>query len=304
MPKRVVFFNHFHNGDIHASRGIIRQIMTKVKQIDPSIQFTYSHKMAADLLIDIPDLTFDQSALANANSEHIGTLIIGDTLYINTWYGQQHFKYMNRHAISFDTLYAAFNDTCRDTWGFSLEDISNDPSTFFPTIDYSKFQIMNAKNWLINHPSKKIFVSNGQALSDQSHNFNMTPLIENLAIKHTDKIFILSNTEQYKIKLPNVYYSGNIIRRAGCDLNENAFLSEHCDTIMGRASGTFAFSQTHNNMFKRTCKMLCFTNIIPQKEGQFWLADLLQDRLTYSATITVTNESNTNIIQDMMEKHL
>lgn len=304
MTKRVVFFNYFHNGDIHVSRGLIRQIINKVKQIDPNIEFAYSHKMAVDLLFDISDLKFDSNGLSVVNNEHTGVLTVGDTTYINTWYGQQQFKYMNRHQISFDTLYAALNDSCKAVWGFSLDEISTDPTTFFPIIEYNKFHIRDAQNWLNNHTGSKIFVSNGMALSDQSHNFELSPLVENLARKYPNKTFILSNVESHKVSLSNVFYSTNIIKRSGCDLNENAFLSEHCDTIMGRASGAFAFAETQNNMFKRQCKILCFTNIVPQKTGQFWLADLMQDKIKYSASITATNESNTNIIQKMMEEHL
>ena len=42
----------------------------------------------------------------------------------------------------------------------------------------------------------------------------------------------------------------DLIDKNGNDLNENAFISEHCDLIIGRASGPFAFSQTQNNMIK------------------------------------------------------
>lgn len=304
MPKRVVFFNPFHNGDIHVSRGFVRQIIEKVKQIDPHTTFSYSHKMAADLLIDIQGLTYDPNGLRTIANEHVGVHTNGETIYINTWYGQQQFKYMNRHGVSFDSLYAAIDDSCKAIWNFSLNDISTDPSVFFPTIDYTKFHVREAASWLTHHPEKKIFVSNGHALSGQSHNFAITPLIENLASRHSDYTFILSNVEGRKLALPNVYYSGDIIKRSGCDLNENAYLSEQCDTIMGRASGAFAFAETQNNMFQRTCKFLCFSNLVPQKEGQFWLADLMQDKIKYSATITVTNESSPSVIHDIMEKHL
>jgi hypothetical protein len=304
IPKRVVFFNYFHNGDVHVSRGLVRQIMNKILQLEPNTQFGYGHKNNPALLSDIPNLIFDPHALPTVKNEHSNLHKVAETVYVNTWYGQQNFKYMNRHAISFDTLYAALDDSCKDIWGFSLNDISTDPSIFFPQIDYDKFQIGEAKIWLSNHPEKKIFVSNGQALSDQSHNFPITPLIENLAKKHTDKTFILSNTEGRSIQLGNVYYSSNIIRKADCDLNENAFLSEQCDTIMGRASGAFAFAETYNNMFKRNCRMLCFTNITPKKEGQFWLGDLMQDKLQYSATITATNENDTSKVMDLMERNL
>lgn len=163
MPKRIVFFNCFHNGDIHVSRGFVRQIMNKIKQLEPDTTFGYTHKMSAELLSDIPDLTFDRGALGSVGSEHANLVKSGDTTFINTWYGQQQHKYMNRHGISIDTVYAALNDSCKDLYGFSLEDISTDLSTFFPTIDYTRISISRVQSWLSQHPQKKILVENGQA---------------------------------------------------------------------------------------------------------------------------------------------
>jgi hypothetical protein len=304
MPKKIVFFNYYHNGDIHASRGFIHHIIRKVNRIDPNIQFSYGHKNAIDILADVPNLSFDHQALSVVGNDHSNLVTVGDTTYINTWYAQQNFKYMNHWGVTLDTLYAAFNDTCKSLWGFDLSNISDDPLVFFPFIDYEKFYINEAKNWLAAHPEKKIFISNGEALSGQSHNFAISPLVEKIARVHTDKTFILSNNEATIIDLPNVFYSRNIIKKPGNDLNENAFISEHCHAIIGRASGSFAFSQTQNNMIKRNCNMLCFTNLIPQKEGKFWLSDLLQDKINYSAKVTVTNALHLDVIQNLMETQL
>jgi hypothetical protein len=302
MHKKITFFNCFHNGDIHASRSFIRLIINKVHQQDPSVTFFYAHKNAANLLDDIENLKYDPHAIRNVINEHANLFMAGGSLFINTWYAQRHYKYMNRHGITLDSLYIALDETCKNVWGFSLADISQDPTVFFPSIDYSKFEIKHAKEWLTSHPGKKIFISNGYALSGQSHNFPITPLVITLAKKHTDKIFILSNQEE-NANLPNVFQSSHIIQKNGCDLNENAFLSERCDTIIGRASGAFAFAETQNN-FQRNCKILCFSNLIPPPGGKFWLSDLLKEKITYTATITVTNENNIATIQDMMERHL
>lgn len=301
--KKIVFFNYFHNGDIHASRELVRQVIDKVKQIDSDISFSYAHRNPGNLLDDIPGLVFEPHFLGQTGNEHSNLNRVGDTVFFNTWYAQQNFRYMNRYGVTFDSLYNAFDDSCKSLWNFSLQDISNEPSIFLPTIDYSKFQIENAKNWLLNNPGKKIFVSNGQALSGQAHNFPMSPLISDLAIKHPDKIFILSNQET-NVNLPNVFQSKDIISKNGCDLNENAFISEHCDVIVGRASGTFSFALTQNNMLKRNCTFLCFSNLVPPPNGKFWLSDLLKDRIQYAANIVVGDENDTNIIKGIIEKYL
>lgn len=301
--KKVTFFNCFHNGDIHVSRSFVRLIMEKVRQIDSSLLFTYAHRNPGSLLDDIPGLIYDPGAMAFVQSEHHNLFSGGNALFVNTWYAQQHHKYMNRYGISMDALYAGLDDTCKNTWGFSLNDISSDPSVFFPSIDYSKFGIEHAQNWLESHPGKKVFVTNGYALSGQSHNFPMTALIFEIAKRHPDKLFILSNQEG-STNLPNVFWSANIINKLGCDLNENAFLSEHCDVIIGRPTGSFAFAETTNNMLKRNCKFLCFSNLVPPAGGKFWLSDLLKDRIHYTARITVSNDSDLNVIRNLIESQL
>jgi hypothetical protein len=305
MTKKIVFFNCFHNGDVHVSRSFVREIINKVKQIDSEYSFSYTHKNNSSLIADIDNLTFNAGAMSGVSDEHNNNFMHNDNLYINTWYGQQQFKYMNRYGISMDSLYAALDDTCKNIWGFSLSDISEDPAVFFPIINYDKYNIQNIKIWLsLNKYKKKIFVSNGLALSGQAHNFAMTPIIINLANKHMDKIFILTNQEGQYILPQNVVYSSNIIRNNGFDLNENAFISENCDLIIGRASGAFAFAETYNNFLNRSCNILCFSNLVPPINGKFWLNDLLRDKINYSANITVNNDYDANIITNLINSYL
>jgi hypothetical protein len=297
---KVIFFNHFHNGDIHVSRGFVRQIMKRL----PEVSFAYSHRNYAGLLADIPGLDYDPNACNIVRNEHVGLMRVGDTVYMNTWYAQQNHKYMNKYGITMDALYEAFDDHCRSLWGFSLQDISSDPSVFFPSIDYSNFHIKEAQIWLNQNPERKIFVSNGKALSGQADNFDMTAIINRVAVKHPSTIFILSNQES-PVTAPNIIYSSSIIKKpSGSDLNENAFLSEHCDVIMGRASGAFAFAETYNNMLNRKCKFVCFSNLVPPAGGQFWFSSLLQNKIKYVSDVIVTNESNPQIVQQIMEQHV
>lgn len=305
MPKRIVFFNCFHNGDIHVSRGFVRQIMNKIKQLEPDTTFGYTHKMSAELLSDIPDLTFDRGALGSVGSEHANLIKSGDTTFINTWYGQQQHKYMNRYGISIDTVYAALNDSCKDLYGFSLEDISTDLSTFFPTIDYTRINISRVQNWLSQHPQKKILVENGLALSNQATNFPMGPIIDILARKNPDKLFILTSPENVTNPSGNIFFSDNITQRRGKnDLNEISFLSTHCDMIIGRASGIWSFTLTQENLFRRNIKYLCFSNLEPKKEGKFWMSELFEDKVNYSSTIITTNESDADKVRQLIESHL
>ncbi len=309
---KVVFFNHHHNGDIHVARGFIREIMKKM----PNISFSFTHKNSRNLLVDIPNLKYDANSINSIKDEQISLFNKGDTYYFNTWYCQSQYKYYKMYGLTLDALYAAFDNNCKNLWGWSLKDISNDPSIFIPTIDHSKFQIENAKSLLENHSEKKIFISNGKVLSGQAAPFEFTSMIVNIANQHTDKIFILSNKEndsRFPISpiddrgIPNnIVYSSNIIKKEGCDLNENAFLTEHCDLIVGKASGALTFSLTQRNLLERNVKLLnivTLQSVVP-KQNKFWLDNLLSDKINYSANTITSTEQNIDKIKRLIEENL
>lgn len=299
----IVFFNHFHNGDIHVSRGFVRKIIGKVRESDPTVTFSYAHKNDPSLLSDIDGLGFT-TINGLVKNEHVGRHQVGTTIYVNTWYAQQNFRFMNSLGITFDCLYSIFDDHCRNLFNFSLQDISSNPADFFPYIDYAKFNLTRTAQWIASHPEKKVFVSNGSVLSGQADNFPMTPLIEKIALSYPDYTFILTNVENGHCRLPNVHYSSNIIGCGNRDLNENSFLSTHCDMIIGRASGTFTFAFVKENLFIRYPKFICFSNLDAPPNNKFWLSSLMKDKINYNAEIIVKNESNVSNVAQIIRSYL
>lgn len=300
--NKVVFFNHWHNGDVHVTRGIVKLIIKKVNKIDPNIKFTYSHRNDPSLLSDIPNLDYDGNLLNNINCKE-GLIVLEDTVYINTWYDQQNQKFARQYGIlTIDALYAALNNACVKLWGFSLQEITNNPEDFFPSIDYSKFEISSIKTWLANNTGVKILIENGNAMSGQAQNFDMMPIIIKLAETHTDKTFILSKKED--LVLPNnIVYTHDIIKKQGTDLNEISFLSTHCDLIIGRSSGVFTFSIVGENIFKRQIKIISFSHLM-SKQNKFWIGSLFHDLINYSSTIFATSESNPDKVLDLINRNL
>lgn len=304
--NKVTFFNHFHNGDLHISREFVRKIMQRVNSINPAITFSYAHSNDPCLLSDIPNLAYENiNALGLNQFENLTNR--NGTVFINTWYAQQNYRYMNFHGMTLDCLYEAFNDSCKTLWGFGMEDLSNDPSSFIPTIDYSKFHIQNAQSWLAQNPQKKIIISNGSAMSGQATNFAMAPIISELAQVHQDKIFILTNQEG-GVHLPsNVVYSKDIIKKpAGSDLNENSFLTTFCDVIVGRASGVFSYAWTQQNMIQRAVKFVCFCGpgVVVRPPHQFWTSDVLSNRIHYSAEYIVSHSTDHNEVKNIVNHNL
>jgi hypothetical protein len=304
IDNKIIFFNHFHNGDLHVSRGFIRLIMNKVKQLNPNAKFAYSHRNSHDVLLDIPDLEFDGQSIHGMKEAHSNLNIINNSTCINTWYGQQDYKYMNRYGLTMDCLYSALDDSCKNVWGFSLSELTTDFSTFFPYIDYTRFHVEPIKNWVVKFPQKKIFVANGHALSDQATNFEMTSIIIRLAQKHTDKVFILSNRENNAQLPSNVVYSSSIINKQSFDLNENSFLSTYCDVIIGRNSGASTFAMTQGNLFQSNKKILLFTNIVPHPTNKFWANEIFKNNINFTSEITCSNETNTETIYQIIDSKI
>ncbi|MFA6201505.1 MAG: hypothetical protein WC679_13980, partial [Bacteroidales bacterium] len=130
--RNIVFYNHFHNGDLHLSRTFVQRIIDTISKQDANIKFFYAHRNNASLLSDIPKLTYSNNFFNNIKSEKLGDFIIGDTLYINTWYASNNYLYMNNYGITFDCLYTLFDDVCKRQFSFSLADIDSVPQNFFP----------------------------------------------------------------------------------------------------------------------------------------------------------------------------
>ena len=183
-------------------------------------------------------------------------------------------------------------------------DISKDPKDFFPTIDYSKYDIGATKKWLENNTGKKVLIENGQVLSGQAHNFNMTEVIAKVAANHKDTTFILSN--HGNVGLPNncIYADKIIQKKCKSDLNEISFLGTYCDVIIGKASGVFSFCLTQQNLFERQAKYLCFSKWLPVADNKFWLHNLMKNKVNYSSDILVSNESDMNNVGSIIESNL
>ncbi len=304
--KRVIFHNAHHNGDIHVSRELVKIIVNKVRQIDKSIQFIYRHINDPCLLADIDNLSFEP--LNPASIDPYANLVHSNgEVYINTWFAQQHHKYMNVYGISLDCLYAALNDSCKSLWDFYIEDVYPEPASYIPNIDYSRFEIAKAEEWLANHPEKKVFIANGLSMSGQAHNFTMTPIIFNIARDYPDTTFILSSQEIKDPLPPNVIYSKDIIqKRTGSDLNENSFLTNHCYLIIGRASGVYSFAWTQSNTLEREAKFLafCHPGVLTQKSYPFWTHELFHDRIPYTAKFFENDTSSPGEAEQIIRSHL
>jgi hypothetical protein len=247
--KTIVFFNHFHNGDVFLSKEFVRYFTV----VRPDWKFIYSHGNPSNLILDVEDVEY-RPAIYFALPYLSGITEENGVTFVNTWVGAMNHAFLGK-GCTIQAVYDMFTHYTKELLGEGLPPIED----FVPRVDYSQYKIHKAREFFKSiHPDPdivaEIFISNGDVQSQQADNFNMNNLISDLADQHNDCRFFLSNIMGDRIQKENILYTQDIIGSEGkSDLNENGFASLHCDIIIGRSSGSFTFSLTKRHFdFKKT----------------------------------------------------
>jgi hypothetical protein len=235
--KKIIFYNHFHNGDIHVSRTFINDIVNKSGLI-----CEYHHNCNHEHLSDIK---ITQKAMTLQEHSYPNNQIIfeqNDIIYINTWYNPSFAGYQ-KYGCSLPALYENFK-TVYQHLNIVLENIQ----FYIPKINFLNFDIAGVNKFMYTNKQKKVYISNGPVQSGQSVNFDFNPIIVQLSLDFPDRLFILSNKTNL-VETSNIIYSESIIQKPNnIDLCENAYLMAFCDTLIGRCSGPFTFGLIPENL--------------------------------------------------------
>ena len=265
--SKIVFFNHYHRGDLHTSKEFIRQIQKEL----PDVTFEYMHfnhpKLTRDL--NIP-LIGDPSNLDPKTPFYQDE----DVLYINTWIGCFWDIFCEHGGINMLSLWHQWGkilETVNECFGTSIT-LFEDKESYLPTIDFTKFNLENINSYLEhNTDNKKVLICNGAPKSGQSFSSNMKEFLEPLSDTYPDVHFIC--TEMFSTTKDNILFTQDIIadtevvdKRApwedrsinNCDVLEISYLSENCNAIVGKNSGPFVFCETKNNYMNPDKKFLSF----------------------------------------------
>jgi hypothetical protein len=245
--KNIVFYNQFHNGDIHVSRTFIKDISERL-----NVKIYYHHGASFNILKDLNIIQSNDYSNKHFKADLI--LQDDDNIYFNTWYNIYSQAY-RKYNISLKTLYENFK-ILYDFLKLEMYDLSY----YIPEINFKAYDIDNIDNFFKSTKFKFfVYVSNGLTLSGQSVNFDFDIIIEKLANDFPNILFILSN--ESKIVKNNTIMSKDIILSKENDLNENAYISTFCDIIIGRYSGTYTFSIIKENILsEKIQKLLCICN--------------------------------------------
>ena len=246
---KINFYNNWHRGDIHNSRGLITHIM---KHMGVDNIYTYRHINGPKLLLDVNVQYINEQV----NTNELVFYHDGE-LYINTWIGckDEHGSPFCRFGCNALGNMHLLNHIYRL---LEKDIVVTDEWELVSDINYDKYINDNILKF-VKSDTKNILLCNGPVLSGQSSNFSFTPIIHQLSNRHPDYRFILTQKDD-QINKNNVYYTTDIIGDVGSsDLNEISYISTKSNIIVGRASGPFMFTQTRSTLTDETKTFISFS---------------------------------------------
>lgn len=233
----IYYFNLFGNGDLHYSREFIKDFILKIP-----IKSFYTHKKCPLILRDVSVEYSSLMPSQETQPNETGFFVENNILFCGTWIGQHHYKWCNSTGCcnikNNYNMYSSFANILNIQLKNELD--------YIPEIDYSKYSIDDIKITL----DKNILVSNGMCMSGQAMNFDMNPMIVNLASKHPSCTFYV--THAFPTDLKNIVDCNSIIsEKTNSNLNEISYISTLCDIIIGRGSGPFCFTHVKENLYNK-----------------------------------------------------
>lgn len=240
--KKIIFFNHYHRGDLHTSKEFVRQVIGEVE----GYQFEYYHDNPHKLLTDLKIPTTGSPVTLDKSK---ALLKKGDTIYVNTWVGSQWDVFCKHGGINMNTLYEQWSKLfagINKLTGSSLK-LNPNKEDYLPFMNFSHLDLSSIDYYTeSSNGRKRILICNNTPNSNQSFPGSMDDFVVPLVRDNPDIDFICTNSIAGKYE--NLLYTKDIIKcNDGCDLQEISYLSSHCDVIVGKNSGPFVFCETYPN---------------------------------------------------------
>jgi len=258
MKNKLVFFNHWRNGDTFLNRSYVRDICNKLyKKYD----FYYAHNNHESITQDLPcrKLVIDDIPKEVSFWFPIAKNAVDNTVYVNTWIGcwmGSPFMDHGDHA-NFMTVYHAWVELYK-----ALElDPPNDFYEFLPQIDLDHFNLKSATKWLDEHEDKPfVLVCNGKQQSEQSDMGDMKNILNVISDDYPDYNFLIC--DRLDIEKKNVFYTDDIFGSPVGNLPHISYMSNFSKMIVGKNSGPFSFSHTYLNNANPNQTFLCFSKVL------------------------------------------
>lgn len=292
--KSLCFHNWGRKGDLHMSRSFVRKIAEKL-----DVPCFYYHAEDAAILADVPVEHRPRSQHDNKRFAYTTTFSKDGALFLNTWYGAGNRKYCSTEPddlITYDTLYRLFSDACVSGLGFKLSELGP-PASMLPRIKWDAFPAIGTAIDRLNAvpKGKRVFFDTVDCLSGQAQNFPLTPVLRNAAIRRPGTTFFYTWAPPVvRRSLPaNCIWTRDIHGIIdGLDLNENAFISTHCQIIVGRNSSSYTFSLCRENLIDRSARFVEFSTLpFPAAMGPWATSHLPLKCSVDQSSATTRNEA-------------
>lgn len=256
MVDSVIFYNHYHNGDLFHSKTFVDELVQQLRYVyGHNVNFYYTHRMHPDVLKDMHHagiVAYDPYTIQRLNDKG-QVAFIGNKLFINTWVGAYFglgLPHDGECNIDFnmamwDHIFKYVSKSINQSLNWSTN-----PKHKLPYVNKTNCNIAGIEEHMRKYRFSvpKVLFCNGPVYSGQCPwNNSMSGLITSLANEHPAMNFYY--THKIEPNMPNnCYYTGDIIKQPGCDLNEISILSNYCGLIVGRFSGPFCFTATSKNL--------------------------------------------------------
>jgi hypothetical protein len=253
----IVFFNHWHYGDLFSTRGLVADIKRQL----PDYNFVYAHNRNPWAVVDMcKSLSKTQTDKILNQMLNMRTRFAknGDDLFINTWVGAYEGLWGPNSHPSFTSHYKIFEECYRgmnENFGTNLK-LDSDVWTYIPEIDYTPYNTKAADDFLT-ATGRCHLICNGAVQSTQSSMGNMQVIIETLATKYPADTFVA--TEMFETTTQNIYFTDAIFKK-DCDMCEISYLGSKVNVIVGKNSGPFTYSNTRQNLQDPKKKLICFSH--------------------------------------------
>jgi hypothetical protein len=265
--------------------------------IFPAREYIYLNGKSPRLLMDIPNIVS-----LNDFPEFINPMVpwklVDNYLYINTWIGRDSKYVLPGIGCTVEKLHEMYNDILGQINYETLTSMK--PIDYLTDFNYKLFNCDLVNNFIDrNKENKKIYISNGNVQSSQAENFDMSPIIKELAKLYPDIIFFI--TTNFDNNESNII-DANALTPVGLVTNlvELSYLSTFCDMLIGRNSGPHVFAWTKENCFSNKVN-ITFSHRI---ECQHFVYDspITMKKYWYSSSKPI--EEMIQFIKETIEKEL
>lgn len=241
---KICFYNHWHYGDVFASKGYVQQI---IKQL-PGAFVQYATSCHPDAIRDMDLSPIDISRVPISLLDQHQVEIVDNILYVNTWIGAYDvlvFGQAHGNWPTFERMWKIIYDKISSAINYPLVS----PKHIFESLaetNWKFYDTHSALTWLEKYKNNRLFLfCNGNVRSEQTSLGDMSLGIQRLAALYPSDVFLC--TQNFDTNLTNIHFSSNIFNKSN-DINEISFLSTFATLIWGKNSGPFMYCHVRENV--------------------------------------------------------